>query len=195
MRTFLLVLLSLLAGSEAWLFSWLHWGRCPEISTIPYMTYYMYLNGTWYLRSGYNIDHLPGTGRCGYSQYTYNDTSGTAEVKFRHMSSWLNRWESVNGTIAQSLPLTYGKMTLDIPNRWGFWDETMPYWVLDEVLADYSIVYSCKNFLFNFYSYSSWILTRSPIRDLADLEEELKTYNLDPNKFVKYDQTNCPPHY
>ncbi|XP_054263481.1 apolipoprotein D-like [Macrosteles quadrilineatus] len=191
MRTFLLVLLTFLAGSEAWL----HWGNCPDLT--PKFNQYLntYFNGTWYLRSGYNSDPIPGFGRCGNTKFTYNSTSKTAKVKFTHLSSWLNRWESVNGTVTPSQPYTDGKMILEIPKRWGFWDETMPYWVLTGYYyIDYTVVYSCKNVLFNFHYHSARVLSRSPDTDLSNVDDILKSFNLDPRKFVTYDQSNCTNH-
>ncbi|XP_054260210.1 apolipoprotein D-like [Macrosteles quadrilineatus] len=189
MRTLLLVLLTLLAGSEAWL----HWGRCPD----PTPKYDWDLINKWYLRSGYNSYPLiPGSGRCGYAEYN-NNFSGTIEVKFAYFSSWWNRWEDVNGTLTLDEPSDNSKMILKIPKRWGFWDETMPYWILYVTNGrpdPYMVVYSCENVLFNFHHYSVQVLSLNPNTDLSGIDDVLTSFNLDSIKFVTYDQTNCTHH-
>ncbi|XP_054264302.1 apolipoprotein D-like [Macrosteles quadrilineatus] len=188
-----LPLLMILVHTEAWFISWPEWGRCPYMDVSNKFNPKQYFDGTWYLRKAYNNEFLDGRGRCSFSKYSNDKTSGLTKVKFQHWSIWKNDWASENATLSRAE--SDAKFLLKFHDKFGFLDETLPYWIVevDAKYEKYSIAYSCENVFLFFHQYSSWVMTRDPSSDIKYIDERLRYHTLDPSLFVEIDQSRCPP--
>uniref|UniRef100_A0A1B6KWJ1 Lipocalin/cytosolic fatty-acid binding domain-containing protein n=1 Tax=Graphocephala atropunctata TaxID=36148 RepID=A0A1B6KWJ1_9HEMI len=200
MRNYLFgaVQIFLVLGAQGFSFSWPHWGRCPNLEVQQGFTVTSYM-GIWYTQAGYNIDSVQGKGRCSQAMYAYDYDRQVVNVTNKQIMASTNRWVSIDGTAVEVDPSRHeGK--LDVTFRVPIvGDVTGPYWILGTDYNTYTVVYGCRNFLFFFHYYSTWLLSREQDIDgtgeapqfYALVDAVLAKNKIDPSTFNQVDQVNC----
>uniref|UniRef100_A0A1B6IL72 Lipocalin/cytosolic fatty-acid binding domain-containing protein n=2 Tax=Homalodisca liturata TaxID=320908 RepID=A0A1B6IL72_9HEMI len=198
MRSYLFgaVLIALVFEAQAF-FSLPHLWRCPQLQEEDGFQILSYM-GMWYTQAGYKIDWVQGEGRCSKAVYNYDYDRHIVNMYSKQISS-SNKWVTLNATLMENDRTKQEgkfKITYDL-NFWG--DVTIPYWVLGTDYNTYSVVYSCKNFLYFFHYYSCWLLSREQDLDgtgqrpqyEALVNAVLESNNIRPSTFKQIDQLNC----
>ncbi|XP_006129897.1 apolipoprotein D [Pelodiscus sinensis] len=177
------VLFGLLRTSEGQTF---RLGRCPEAPVQENFDVSKYV-GKWY-----EIEKLPASfekGICIQTNYALMD-NGKIKVQNQELRS--------DGTIHQIA----GEATqaddepAKLKVRFSQFMPSAPYWVLSTDYGNYSVVYSCTNFISFFHVEYAWILSRTrqlQPETVERLKGLLRSYNINTETMKPAVQMNCPP--
>ncbi|XP_062987472.1 apolipoprotein D [Elgaria multicarinata webbii] len=178
---FLLGLLSLTQGQT------FHAGKCPDppVQEAFDVTKYM---GKWY-----EIEKLPAyfeKGNCIQANYALKE-NGRVKV--------VNKELLLDGTVNQiegeAFPADYNDPAkLQVKFNWLM--PASPYWVISTDYENYTLVYSCTNFLRLFHVDFAWIMSRTRQlhpETVDHLKNILRSYKINTARMRPTDQMNCPP--
>jgi len=172
----------IIAAARAQVVSWLD-GPCPEVTTKANFDINAYM-GRWY-----DIEKYPNSfqnGKCGIANYTLlND--GTVKVN----NTEIGKDGFPHTVIGQARPDPSAKEASRLQLRFSSWQPWGKYWVLDTDYTNFSVVYSCSNYLINRVEFL-FVLGRGPKLTPATyshINSLLDGFKIDGSKMVKTNQT------
>ncbi|XP_034988752.1 apolipoprotein D [Zootoca vivipara] len=177
-------ILGLLGGTQGQTF---HAGSCPDPPVQEGFDVNKY-QGKWY-----EIEKLPSNfekGKCIQANYELKKNG-----KVRVVNKELLSDGSINQIEGEAFPKdNHEPAKLQVKFNWFM--PAAPYWVLSTDYENYTLIYSCTNFLWLFHVDYAWIMSRRrqlPPETVAHLKSTLQSYKIDTARMMPTDQQNCPP--
>uniref|UniRef100_A0A646QED8 Apolipoprotein D n=1 Tax=Hemiscolopendra marginata TaxID=943146 RepID=A0A646QED8_9MYRI len=167
-------------------------GRCPNLAVSDNFSLRKYM-GKWYEIERY-FAYFEFGKKCVTTNLT-QQSDGSVLVTIQSTSKWT---KSVKTRIGVAHPDVREPAKFVLQFKGPIFTKSSNYWVLDTDYTNYSVVWSCSNYLGIFHTQFAWILSRKRVLDedtRIKIYSKLDKMGLSHSKFFLTDQANCSDNH